>query len=81
MEAITPAISASNGCARAGRGLSTVVPDAHRKRMAENFNKTLSYENLFLEEQTETKADIGEWIERIYNERRLHLGICYLPPV
>jgi putative transposase len=52
--------------------------------MAESFNKTISYEKLFLEEYAnlaEAEAGIEEWIERIYNERRLHSGIGYLPPV
>ena len=52
--------------------------------MAESFNKTISYEKLFLEEYVtlaEAEAGIAEWIERIYNARRLHSGIGYLPPV
>jgi putative transposase len=52
--------------------------------MAESFNKTISYEKLFLEEYVtlaEAETGIADWIERIYNERRLHSGIGYLPPV
>jgi putative transposase len=52
--------------------------------MAESFNKTISYEKLFLEEYVnlaEAEAGIADWIERIYNGRRLHSGIGYLPPV
>jgi putative transposase len=52
--------------------------------MAESFNKTISYEKLFLEEYAtlaEAEAGIADWIERIYNGRRLHSGIGYLPPV
>jgi putative transposase len=52
--------------------------------MAESFNKTISYEKLFLEEYAtlaEAEAGIGDWIEKIYNTRRLHSGIGYLPPV
>jgi putative transposase len=52
--------------------------------LAESFNKTISYEKLFLEEYAnlaEAEAGIGDWITRIYNERRLHSGIGYLPPV
>jgi putative transposase len=52
--------------------------------MAESFNKTISYEKLFLEDYAnlaEAQAGIGDWITRIYNARRLHSGIGYLPPV
>jgi putative transposase len=52
--------------------------------MAESFNKTISYEKLFLEEYTtlaEAEAGIGDWIEKIYNTRRLHSSIGYRPPV
>jgi putative transposase len=52
--------------------------------LAQSFNKTISYEKLFLEEYAdlaEAEAGIGDWIGRIYNERRLHSGIGYLPPV
>jgi putative transposase len=52
--------------------------------LAESFNKTISYEKLFLEEYAnlaEAEAGIADWITRIYNARRLHSGIGYLPPV
>jgi putative transposase len=52
--------------------------------MAESFNKTVSYEKLFLEDYTnlaEAEAGLGEWIERLYNTRRLHSSIGYLRPV
>lgn len=52
--------------------------------MAESFNKTISYEKLFLEEyQTlaEAEAAIEQWVEQLYNARRLHSGLGYLPPL
>jgi len=52
--------------------------------MAESFNKTISYEKIFLEEYetlAEAKASIEPWIEEKYNGRRLHSSIGYLPPV
>ena len=51
--------------------------------MAESFNKTVSYEKMFLEDYTnlaEAEAAIGEWIEKLYNTRRLHSSLGYLPP-
>jgi putative transposase len=38
--------------------------------MAESFNKTVSFEKLFLEDYTtlaEAEAGLGEWIEKLYN--------------
>jgi putative transposase len=46
--------------------------------------KTLKYEEVYLKEyQTYQEAadNIGEFIERIYNTKRLHSGIGYLPPM
>lgn len=51
---------------------------------AESFMKTLKYEEVYLKEyQTYQEAadNIGEFIEKIYNTKRLHSGIGYLPPV
>jgi transposase InsO family protein len=51
---------------------------------AESFMKTLKYEEVYLKEyQTYQEAadNIGEFIEKIYNTKRLHSGIGYLPPM
>jgi putative transposase len=52
--------------------------------MAESFNKTVSYERLYLEEYTtllEVEADLGDWLERIYNNGRLHSSLGYMSPL
>ncbi len=46
--------------------------------------KTLKCEEVYLKEyQTYQEAleNIGEFIEKIYNTKRLHSSIGYLPPV
>lgn len=51
---------------------------------AESFIKTLKCEEVYLKDyQTfqEAADNIGEFIEKIYNTKRLHSGIGYLPPV
>jgi len=51
---------------------------------AESFMKTLKYEEVYVKEyQTYQEAadNIGEFIEKIYNTKRLHSSIGYLPPI
>jgi len=52
--------------------------------IAESFNKTVSYERLYLEEYktlAEVEADLADWLERIYNNGRLHSSLGYLSPI
>jgi putative transposase len=51
--------------------------------IAESFIKTLKYEEVYRNEYRdvlEAFADIGDFIQRVYNENRLHSALGYLPP-
>ena len=50
---------------------------------AESFIKTLQYEEVYHTEYrdlADAYASIGEFIERVYNEKRLHSALGYRPP-
>ena len=50
----------------------------------ESFMKTLKYEELYRNEYRDIDdayACIGEFLERVYNEQRLHSALGYVPPV
>jgi putative transposase len=50
---------------------------------AESFIKTLKYEEVYRTEYRnlqEAKASIGEFLEKIYNQQRLHSALGYRPP-
>ena len=49
----------------------------------ESFMKTLKYEEVFRREYrdlADARSSIGRFIERVYNERRLHSALGYRPP-
>ena len=49
----------------------------------ESFIKTLKYEEVYRSEYrdlTDARASIGAFLDKIYNEKRLHSALGYLPP-
>ena len=49
----------------------------------ESFMKTLKYEEVYRNEYrdiNEATASIGEFLERVYNQQRLHSALGYMPP-
>ena len=51
---------------------------------AESFIKTLKYEEVYRTEYRnleEARASIGEFLEKIYNQERLHSALGYQPPI
>lgn len=51
---------------------------------AESFMKTLKCEQVYLSEYdslADAKAQIGHFLEAVYNQKRLHSSLGYLPPV
>ena len=49
----------------------------------ESFMKTLKYEEVYRNEYrdfAEARAAVGEFLEKVYNQKRLHSSLGYVPP-
>lgn len=57
--------------------------NAYDNAKAESFIKTLKYEEVYLfeyESITEARARIKHFLEEVYNQKRLHSALGYMPP-
>ncbi len=58
--------------------------NAYDNAQAESFMKTLKYEEVYLREYEtldEARTSISHFLEAVYNQKRLHSALGYLPPV
>jgi putative transposase len=66
------------------RGSMSAKGNPYQNAIAERFWRTLKYEQVYREEYRtleEARKDIGHFIERVYNQRRLHSALGYRTPV
>lgn len=57
--------------------------NAYDNAKAESFIKTLKYEEVYLfeyETMAEARSRIGHFLEEVYNQKRLHSALGYVPP-
>jgi transposase InsO family protein len=60
------------------------VGNPYENAKVESFFRTLKMEDIYLKDYRtfeEAQENIGEFIEEVYNKKRLHSSLGYLPPV
>jgi len=70
--------------AAAARISMSAIGNPYDNARAEGFFKTLKYEEVYLKEYRtfeEAEANLERFIEAVYNTKRLHSSLGYLPPI
>jgi len=60
------------------------VGNSYENAFAESFIKTIKYEEVYMNEYETTEdvyRNIKQFLEEVYNKKRLHSGIGYKPPM